>query len=118
MFNLKKTNSFLPATTVLVGLMLVPLSAEQAWAKPKHGAIHGCPPGLAKKNNGCLPPGQAKSYVIGRTLPREVHYEPVPPQIMVRLGAAPRNHIYRMVDGDILLISLLTNKVIEAIAAN
>ena len=26
----------------------------------------GCPPGLAKKNNGCLPPGQAKKiYGIG-----------------------------------------------------
>ena len=24
------------------------------------GPIQGCPPGLAKKNNGCLPPGQAK----------------------------------------------------------
>ena len=24
------------------------------------GVIRGCPPGLAKKNNGCLPPGQAK----------------------------------------------------------
>lgn len=25
-----------------------------------YGLIRGCPPGLAKKNNGCLPPGQAK----------------------------------------------------------
>lgn len=24
--------------------------------------IEGCPPGLAKKNNGCMPPGQAKKY--------------------------------------------------------
>jgi hypothetical protein len=24
------------------------------------GASKGCPPGLAKKHNGCLPPGQAK----------------------------------------------------------
>ena len=24
------------------------------------GLVDGCPPGLAKKNNGCLPPGQAK----------------------------------------------------------
>ncbi|MBD3729745.1 MAG: hypothetical protein IE933_08580 [Sphingomonadales bacterium] len=27
---------------------------------PQRGALDGCPPGLAKKNNGCLPPGQAK----------------------------------------------------------
>jgi Ni/Co efflux regulator RcnB len=28
-----------------------------------------CPPGLAKKNNGCLPPGQAKKLGIGDRLP-------------------------------------------------
>ena len=27
---------------------------------------NGCPPGLAKKNNGCLPPGQAKKMDDGR----------------------------------------------------
>ncbi|MBU4136612.1 MAG: hypothetical protein KJ690_09385 [Alphaproteobacteria bacterium] len=27
---------------------------------PDRGLIAGCPPGLAKKNNGCLPPGQAR----------------------------------------------------------
>ncbi len=26
----------------------------------QRGLVNGCPPGLAKKNNGCLPPGQAK----------------------------------------------------------
>jgi hypothetical protein len=52
--------------------------AAPAGAKPKHnkhGNQHGaygawgnsCPPGLAKKNNGCLPPGQAKKmYNIGQ----------------------------------------------------
>lgn len=25
-------------------------------------SVPGCPPGLARKNNGCLPPGQAKKY--------------------------------------------------------
>src|SRR5262247_3444785 len=29
-----------------------------------------CPPGLAKKNNGCLPPGIAKKrYIVGQPLP-------------------------------------------------
>ena len=27
---------------------------------PVGDGVGGCPPGLAKKNNGCLPPGQAK----------------------------------------------------------
>ena len=30
------------------------------------GGSEGCPPGLAKKNNGCLPPGQAKKYLGAR----------------------------------------------------
>ena len=32
------------------------------------GFNDGCPPGLAAKNNGCLPPGQAKK-LVGRALP-------------------------------------------------
>ena len=28
-----------------------------------NGLIDGCPPGLAKKHNGCMPPGQAKKLV-------------------------------------------------------
>jgi hypothetical protein len=32
------------------------------------GLVDGCPPGLAAKNNGCLPPGQAKK-LVGATLP-------------------------------------------------
>ncbi|HYD38365.1 MAG TPA: hypothetical protein VEA60_12170 [Allosphingosinicella sp.] len=35
------------------------------------GYGHGCPPGLAKKGNGCLPPGQAKKlFGIGQRLDR------------------------------------------------
>src|SRR5262245_3585356 len=46
----------------------------------------GCPPGLAKKNNGCLPPGQAKKrYVIGQQLPRTIVYQPAPTILVERL---------------------------------
>ncbi len=30
------------------------------WQNADYGVINGCPPGLARKGNGCLPPGQAK----------------------------------------------------------
>ena len=33
---------------------------QNRFAESARGLIDGCPPGLAKKNNGCLPPGQAK----------------------------------------------------------
>lgn len=34
-----------------------------------NGFIDGCPPGLAKKNNGCMPPGLVRSNVIGTRFP-------------------------------------------------
>jgi hypothetical protein len=33
--------------------------ARVRW-EPSRGLMHGCPPGLARKHNGCLPPGQAR----------------------------------------------------------
>ena len=36
----------------------------------RYGANGNCPPGLARKNNGCLPPGQAKKlFTQGQRLP-------------------------------------------------
>ena len=32
-------------------------------------AAGNCPPGLAKKNNGCLPPGQARKFYRGQRYP-------------------------------------------------
>lgn len=49
--------------------------AGPAVGKPGNGHGHGhgygdrdyggCPPGLAKKNNGCMPPGQARKFERG-----------------------------------------------------
>ncbi len=74
-----------------------------------------CPPGLAKKNNGCLPPGQAKKWGIGQPLPREVVYYSVPQPLLVQLNPAPIGHRYVRVAADILLIAIGTGLVIDAI---
>jgi Ni/Co efflux regulator RcnB len=74
-----------------------------------------CPPGLAKKNNGCMPPGQAKKWSKGRPLPRDVVYYDVPAQLVVRLGAPPAGHKYVRVAADILLIAVGTSMVVDAI---
>lgn len=43
---------------------IIRTSHGRLYALNAHG---GCPPGLAKKNNGCLPPGQAKKlYNVGQ----------------------------------------------------
>ena len=36
-----------------------------SFASVRRGPIDGCPPGLAKKNNGCQPPGQARRNSYG-----------------------------------------------------
>lgn len=74
-----------------------------------------CPPGLAKKNNGCMPPGQAKKWRMGQPLPADVIYYPVPSGISIQLGVPPAGHKYVRVAADILLIAVGTGMVIDAI---
>lgn len=74
-----------------------------------------CPPGLAKKNNGCMPPGQARKWSVGQPLPREVVYYPLPPAVVVQLGAPPPGQRYVRVASDILLIAIGTRMVIDGI---
>jgi Ni/Co efflux regulator RcnB len=73
----------------------------------------GCPPGLAKKNNGCLPPGQARKWAVGQPLPHEVVYYPVPSSLVVRIGTPPPGYQYVRVASDILLIAVGTKMVID-----
>lgn len=79
----------------------------------RHGK--GCPPGLAKKHNGCMPPGQAKKWAIGKPLPRGVIYYEVPPPLVVQLGPPPPNHKYVRVAQDILLLATGTGMVVDAV---
>lgn len=74
-----------------------------------------CPPGLAKKNNGCMPPGQAKRWTVGRTLPGDVVFHDLPPELVTVLGAPPAGHRYVRVAGDILLITSGTAMVVAGL---
>jgi Ni/Co efflux regulator RcnB len=74
-----------------------------------------CPPGLARKGNGCMPPGQAKKWGIGRPLPREVIFYDLPPAVLIELGPPPAGHRFVRVAADILLIAVGTGMVIDAI---
>ncbi|MGB4117372.1 MAG: hypothetical protein WBK51_12590 [Polaromonas sp.] len=74
-----------------------------------------CPPGLAKKNNGCMPPGQAKKWAMGQPLPSNVVYYPVPQPIIVQLGAPPAGHKYVRVASDILLMAIGTSMIVDAV---
>ncbi|MGH7003231.1 MAG: hypothetical protein ACREIP_04720 [Alphaproteobacteria bacterium] len=77
---------------------------------------HGhCPPGLAKKNNGCLPPGHAKRYVIGQPLPLGLTWYAVPHNLVVRLTPPPYGYRYVYLDGGVLLLNVSTRLVIDAV---
>ena len=74
-----------------------------------------CPPGLAKKNSGCMPPGQAKKWQVGEHLPREVVYYELPPAIVVQLPPPNAGYRYVRVASDILLIAVGTSMVVDAV---
>jgi hypothetical protein len=64
-----------------------------------------CPPGLAKKHNGCMPPGQARKWELHKPLPQDV----------VELGVPPSGYKYVRVGADILMIAIGTQMVVDAI---
>lgn len=74
-----------------------------------------CPPGLAKKHNGCMPPGQAKKWARGHALPADLRYYDLPSDLLRRLPPPPSRHRYVQVAGDILLIAIGTNMVLDAV---
>lgn len=73
-----------------------------------------CPPGLAKKNNGCMPPGQAKQWTMGRRLGPEVIFHSLPPDLYGRLHV-PAGYRYVRVGADILMIAVGTGMVVDAV---
>jgi Ni/Co efflux regulator RcnB len=74
-----------------------------------------CPPGLAKKKNGCMPPGQAKKWRRGAPLPRDVVFYDLPPKLVIDIGFPPAGYRYVRVANDVLLIAVGTGMVIDAI---
>lgn len=94
---------------ILAGAALA-LAATPAAAKPGHGGGHngkhggyaqsyGCPPGLAKKNNGCLPPGQARKLAIGQRYVQSYGYDRfaynrIPYDVRQQYDLDPSNQYY------------------------
>ena len=101
--------------TVTVTFTAGQREAAQGWYVETYGRGN-CPPGLAKKHNGCLPPGQAKKrYQVGHALPPGTHYQPVPPDLSVRIGKPPEGYVYVTLDGDLLKLAVGTLLVVDAI---
>ena len=66
-----------------------------------------CPPGLAKKNNGCLPPGQAKKMdraIVGQALPAGAVFT-LPTRVRSTLPPPPLGYRYAVVNNQVVLVS-------------
>lgn len=74
-----------------------------------------CPPGLAKKNPPCIPPGQAKKFAAGAYLPKDIGFSIVPGSIVARLTPPPAGGMYVRVDRDVYLIDQATRKILDAV---
>jgi hypothetical protein len=79
-----------------------------------YGGPRGCPPGLAKKHNGCLPPGQAKKmYGVGDRYPALGGYN-IPPQYRDRYMDSA-DALYRYSGGYVYRIDPRTQLILDAI---
>ena len=77
-----------------------------------------CPPGLAKKNNGCLPPGLVnRAWVIGQPLPSDIAYSRTPRELWMKLTPPPQGYEYMQVNDDIVLMSTVT-RVVAGVLGN
>jgi Ni/Co efflux regulator RcnB len=110
----------------LIAALLAALAVAPAFAKGPHGQGHGrgnddgaayadrhdgpagCPPGLAKKQNGCLPPGQAKKVyrdaMVGHHVPPNAVYA-IPRRVRVTLPRPPAGYRYAVVNDQVVLVS-------------
>lgn len=74
-----------------------------------------CPPGLAKKHNGCMPPGQAKKWAVGQPVPRGVTVYSVAQPVLRQLPPAPYGYRYARIGGDIVLVQQRNNVIVDII---
>jgi Ni/Co efflux regulator RcnB len=72
-------------------------------AEPRH-VNRACPPGLAKKHNGCLPPGHARHVVVGQALPPGAVFV-VPQRVRRTLPPPPVGYRYAVIDNQVVLVS-------------
>jgi hypothetical protein len=86
--------------------------------RTQYVSVGRCPPGLAKKGYGCVPPGQVQVvpiWVIGQPLPPTVVYQPLPPPLAAQLPPPPPPYSYVQVDNDVLLMNTSNRMIADMI---
>jgi hypothetical protein len=88
--------------------------------RTQYVSVGRCPPGLAKKGYGCVPPGQVvvaptRAWVIGQPLPPTVVYQPLPAPLAAQLPPPPPPYSYVQVDNDVLLMNTSNRMIADMI---
>ena len=108
---------------ILAGVVAL-VSTFPADAKPKGQGAPGCPPGLAKRNPPCIPPGQAKKlYDVGYRFPVGYNgftpYNQIPYDLRQQYRLDPygryvydQNYIYQ-VDPTTMIVSQVLNAILR-----
>lgn len=74
-----------------------------------------CPPGLAKKNNGCMPPGQAKKWAMGQPLPADAPRQSVPDAVLKKIGMAEKGIEIVRILNDVVVLNKGNRMVLDAV---
>ena len=80
-----------------------------------YGKGKNCPPGLAKKNNGCMPPGQVRNWAVGQPVPSGVTIYSVASPVLRQLPPAPYGYRYARIGNDIVLVQQQNNLIVDII---
>lgn len=91
-------------------------NAVRHYYSEQYGSGKACPPGLAKKHNGCMPPGQARKLAVGERVPTGVTLYPVPRPVIVQLPPPPYGYRYARVGNDIVLVRNNNQVIVDIIA--
>lgn len=74
-----------------------------------------CPPGLAKKNNGCMPPGQAKKWAMGQPLPADAPRQPLPEAVLKKIGMVEKGIEIVRILNDVVVLNKGNRTVLDAV---
>ena len=55
-------------------------------------------------------------WAVGQPLGRDVYYEPLPPDLLMRLSPAPAGYQYVRVASDVLMLAVGTRMVVASLA--
>lgn len=112
------TTKGVPAATVLPAQTYL-TEAQRKIIQDHYASQHQrsgrCPPGLAKKNNGCLPPGQAKKWAMGQPLPADAPRQPLPDAVLKKIGMVEKGVEIVRILNDVVVLNKGNRTVLDAV---